>query len=65
MEQPSGRVAVATGAATGIGRVDLVIYPGALHAFDYAPVPAAERALDDSVAFIRSCIDGAHAPGGA
>ena len=32
---------------------DLVIHPGGMHAFDYLPVPAAAKSLDDSVAFIQ------------
>jgi len=32
---------------------ELEIHPGAMHAFDYMPIAAAEKAIDDSVAFIR------------
>jgi acetyl esterase/lipase len=32
---------------------ELVIYPGAMHAFDYMPVPAAAKSIDESVAFIQ------------
>jgi acetyl esterase/lipase len=32
---------------------ELVIHPGAIHAFDYMPLPAAAKSIDDSVAFIR------------
>lgn len=33
----------------------LVIHPGAMHAFDYLPIAAAQKSIDDSVAFIRAC----------
>jgi acetyl esterase len=32
----------------------LVIHPGAMHAFDYGPTAAAAQALEDSIAFIRA-----------
>lgn len=34
----------------------LSVHPGCVHAFDYFPLLAASRALDDSVAFIRRCV---------
>ena len=36
----------------------LQVYPGSTHAFDYAPTPAADRVIDQSVAFIDSCVAG-------
>ena len=32
---------------------DVVIHPGAMHAFDYMPLSAAAKSIDDSVAFIQ------------
>jgi acetyl esterase/lipase len=37
-------------------QAELRLHPGCPHAFDYFPLLAAERAVDDSAAFIRSCL---------